>query len=85
MSPFNSTDKKRFLAICENTHNQYVPRKKKFIRGNHSPFMNKELLKAIRKRTRLRKKFLRNRSPENKENFNKQRNYCVHLVRESKR
>ena len=47
--------------------------------------MNKELSKAIIKRTRLRNKFLRNKSPGNRENFNKQRNYCVHLVRKSRR
>ena len=47
--------------------------------------MNKELSKTIMKRTRLRNKFLINRSPGNRENFNKQRNYCVHLVRKSKR
>ena len=47
--------------------------------------MNKELSKAIMKRTRLRNTFLRNKSPESRENFNKQRNYCVQLVRKSKR
>ena len=78
---------KRFLEICENTLHRHVPRKKKFIRvrKNHSPFMNKELSKTIMKRTRLRNKFLINESPGNRENFNKQRNYCVHLVRKSKR
>ena len=64
---------KRFLEICENTLNIHAPRKIKFIRGNHSPFMNKKLSKATMKRTRLRNKFLRNKSPENRENFNKQR------------
>ena len=62
---------KRFLEICENTLNRHDPHKKKFagIRGNHSPFMNKELSKAIMKRTRLRNKLLRNKSPENRENL----------------
>ena len=34
--------------------------------------MNKELSKATMARNRLRKKFLRKRSAENRENFNKQ-------------
>ena len=34
--------------------------------------MNKELSKATMTRNRLRKKFLRKRSAENRENFNKQ-------------
>ena len=76
---------KRFLEICQDTLKRHALRKKKSIRGNHSPVMNKELSKAIIKRTRLRNKFLRNKSPGNRENFNKQRNYCVHLVRKSRR
>ena len=56
-----------------------------FISGNFSLFMNKEFSKAIMTRTRLRNKFLRNRTTKNREIFNKQRNYCVHLVRKSKR
>ena len=75
---------KKFLEIYESTFNKYAPRKKFFIHGSHSPFMNKELSKAILKKTTLRNKFLRNRSPENRENCSKQRSYCVHLVWKSK-
>ena len=64
---------KRVLEICEKILNRHAPRKKKFIRGNHSPFMNKKLSRAIMKRNRLRNKFLRNKNPENRDNFNKQR------------
>ena len=71
---FRFSKLKRFLEICENTLNRHAPRKKELFRGNHSPFMNKELSKAVMKKTRLRSKFLRNKSPENRENFNKQRN-----------
>lgn len=74
-----------FLEICEKTLNKYIQRKKKCIRGIHSPFGNKELSKSIMKRTRLRNKFLRNRSTKNKEIFNKQRDCCVLLVRKSKK
>ena len=45
--------------------------------------MNKELSKAIMIRTKMGNKF-KSRSHENRENFNKQRNYCVQLVRKSK-
>ena len=37
------------------------------------------------KRTRLRKKFLKNRNDYNKREFSKQRNYCVPYVRKSKK
>ena len=70
---------KRFLEVRENTLNRHVPCKKKFIRGYHSPFISK----AIMKRTRLRNKFLRNKSY--RDNFIKQSNYCVHLRKEIKK
>ena len=37
------------------------------------------------KRTRLRNKFLKNKNDYNKKEFSKQRNYCVYLVRKSKK
>ena len=51
----------------------------------HLPFMKKTLSKEIRKRTRLRNKFLKNRNDYNKREFSKQRNYCVSLMRKSKK
>ena len=46
--------------------------------------MNKTLSKAIMDRSRLRNKFLKNQTDENKRNYTKQRNYCVSLLRKSK-
>ena len=48
-----------FLISCNKILNQYAPRKKKYVRGNHSPFMN--LSKAIVLRTKPRNIFLKNR------------------------
>ena len=47
--------------------------------------MNKKLSKVIMHRTRLRNNFLRNRSDENKRKYSKQRNYCVSLLRKTKK
>ena len=49
------------------------------------PFMTKQLSKEIMKRSRLRNNFLRNRTEENEILCNRQRNYCVSLLRKSKR
>ena len=62
-----------------------LPKKKKYVRGNQSPFMNKTLSKAIMLRTKLRNKFLKYRSNENKKNCVKPRNHCVSLLRKTKR
>ena len=49
------------------------------------PIMNKALSKEITIRTRLRNKFLKDRSEENKKKYSKQHNYCVSpLLRKSK-
>ena len=65
-----------FAASCNKILDNHAPVKKKYVRGNHSPFKNKSLSKAIMVRTRLRNIFLKNRSEENKINYNKQRNLC---------
>ena len=36
-------------------------------------------------KTRFRNKYLRNKTDENKKKYTKQRNYCVSLLRKSKR
>ena len=48
------------------------------------PFINKTLYKEIMTRSRLRNKFLKGRSEENKKKYSKQCNYCVSLLRKSK-
>ena len=50
--------------------------KKKYIRGNQSPFMNNTLSKEIMKKTKLRNNFLKNRIEENRNKYTKQRNFC---------
>ena len=75
----------KFINTCNTVLDKQLPKKRKYIRGNQSPFMNKTLSKAIMLRTNLRNKFLKNRSNENKTNYVKQRNHCVSLLRKTKR
>ena len=75
----------KFIKVSINTLNNHAPSKKKYTRGNHLPFMNKELSKALMNRTRLRNVYLRKRSDENRKKYSKQRNYCVSLLRRTKR
>ena len=49
------------------------------------PFMNKDLSKAIMDRARFRNKFLKTRNDENRKKYSKQRNYCVSLLRKTKK
>ena len=45
--------------------NKHAPLKKKFLRGNQAPFINKELRKAIYDRSRLRNRFCKTPTEEN--------------------
>ena len=67
------TDK--FLGIV----NKHAPWKKKFVRSNNAPFMNREFQKEIHVKSRLRIKFWVEQSAENKAAYKKQRNKCVKI------
>ena len=47
--------------------------------------MSKELNKAIMTRSRLRNKYLKEKSADSKIAYDKQRNYCVNLLRRTKK
>ena len=47
--------------------------------------MNKTLQKAVMNRSRLRNRFLKNKTDENKIAYTKQRNFCVSLFRKEKK
>ena len=46
--------------------NKHAPLKRKYVRANEAPFMTKELHKAIMKRSKLRKKFLRTQTNDDR-------------------
>ena len=81
----NSNGLEKFLQICIKTLDKMVPIKKKYVRGNNMPFFNKELSGPHKKRTQLRNRFLKKRSNQNKKLYSKQRNFCVSLLRKTKR
>ena len=65
--------------------NKHAPLKKKYISANNSPFMNKTLCEAIMFRSKLRNKYLILKTTEAHEAYKKQRNYCVSLLRKTKK
>ena len=78
-------DLNKLITVCVDTLSNHAPSKKKYIRDNHLPFMNKELSKEIIHRTRLQNNFLRNRPDEYKRKYSKHQNYCVSLLRKTKK
>ena len=57
--------------------------KKKIVRGNQAPFVNKEFRKAIYTRSRLRNKYWKNPTSENELRYKQQRNKSVSLRKKS--
>ena len=76
---------KQFCNLVLQTLGKMAPIKQKQIRGNQSPFMNKDILKAIMTRTRSRNRFLKEPTQMNRLAYKKQRNYCVSLMRQNKK
>ena len=64
---------------------KHAPQKLKYIRNNQAPFITKKLRKEIMTRSRLLNKFRIEKSETGKINYNKQRNYCVSLLRKQKK
>ena len=58
----NTTDQEGFMKIVFHIFNKHVPIKRNYIRANEAPFMTKDLHKAIKKRSKLRNKFLKSRN-----------------------
>ena len=65
--------------------NKHAPIEKRFNRANQKNFIDKELDQAIMVRSKLCSKFLKLKTEENQLAYNRQRNYCVKLLRQNKK
>ena len=81
----NNDGLERFCKITMDTLNKVAPIKRKYARGNQMPFMTKELSKEIMARSRLRNKYLTDKTVENRLLYTQQRNKCVALLRNTKK
>ena len=66
---FDNNSFDEFFNMCRSTLDQHAPRKQTYARGNRMPFMNKTLSKEIMKRTKLRHKFLKERTYQSKKRY----------------
>ena len=72
------------LNVCKRMLDIHAPRMRKYARSDQMLFMNQALSKAIMTRARLRNKFLKDRSEENKKKYSKQRSCFVSFLRKPK-
>ena len=73
-----------FQTVFLEIFNKIAPVKVEFLRFNNNAFLTKSLKKVIMLRSRLKNNFNKNRSDENWNNYKKQRNFCVKLLRQTK-
>ena len=62
-----------------NALNSFASVMKKYLRTNHSKFASNEFSKAMMQKTKLRNKFLKQKTTETRLAYNKQRNICVSI------
>ena len=65
--------------------NYHAPLKQKSVRGNHAPFMTRELSKAIMTKSKVKNSYVKWPSPENFAAYKKAKNKCNSLTRKAKR
>ena len=68
-----------------NFRNKFSPLKKKYLRTNHSRFVNRELNKAIMQRSRLPNEYVKDKTTAARITYHKQRNVCVSILRKSEK
>ena len=72
-----------FCAHFKSILDLHAPLKSKTLLGNQAPFMSKDLSKAIMTRSRLKKKFNRQKTKANWKAYTLQRNKCVQLCKKA--
>ena len=75
----------QFAKTFQNILDRHAPLKKKVIRGNQKPFKNRQLRRAIMRRSRLHNVFNQTRLQEDRKKYRQQRNYCVKLRNEARK
>ena len=74
-----------FKSTVDNILQKHAPIKKRYVRANQASFINRKIHKEVMRRTRLRNKFIDSKTDADRIAYNKQRNYCVSLIRKEKK
>ena len=74
-----------FKHVFTSTWNIHAPIKKKVVRANNAPFMNRTLSKAFMHRSKLKNKYHKSPTVANKKSYTKHRNFCVSLLKKERK
>ena len=75
----------KFKEIITNILDKHAPIKEKHVRSNQAAFINNDIRKAIMTRSRLLNRYRKNKLESSRLEYNKQRNRCVKMLRETKK
>ena len=81
----SSSNFEQFFDTFLATLIEHAPLKKKKIQYNHQVFMSKTLCKAMIKRSKLQNTFNKKRSSENWQNYKRQCNICLNILKSTKK
>ena len=81
----HSDDLARFTNISKMILEKKTPLKERYVRYNQAKFMNKSLQKAIMNRSRLLNRYRKEKTEATRSAYNRQRNFCVKLLRKTKK
>ena len=76
---------KHFEQIVLEILNIYAPIKKKLLNANHVSYLTKALRKAIKKRSELESKYVKNKTNEDLKSYKKQRSFCSKLYKKERK
>ena len=85
LSRFSQVSFGTFKSTVDNILQKHAPIKKRYVRANQASFINSKIHKEAMRRTRLRNKFIDSKVDADRIAYNKQRNYCVSLIRKDER
>ena len=74
-----------FVTLFKSIVDRHAPIKKKTLRGNNKPFMNLELSKAIKDKSRIRNKYNKWRSRENYIEWQNIKKKCKYLTKKAEK
>ena len=74
-----------FVTLFKSIVDRHAPIKQKTVRGNNKPFMNLELGKAIKTKSRIRNKYNKWRSRENYLEWQNIKKKCKYLTKKAER
>ena len=75
----------KMFEIFSEVLNYHTPLKQKSVRGNHAPFMTRELSKAIMTKSKVKNSYVKWPSRENFVAYKKEKNKCNSLTKKAKR